>query len=140
MAAKSKSRRQVIGNDPLDSLIAPRAPERQAPPARDVKPATAPPRETASRPAARRPTPEPIAVEVPKGRSVRATFHIPHDLLEEARNAVVALSGPPLRLTLAGVTQEALRKEIERLKKEHNQGKPFPSRAADLKGGRPIGS
>jgi len=45
-----------------------------------------------------------------------------------------------LRLTLAGVTQEALRKEIERLKKEHNQGKPFPSRAADLKGGRPIGS
>jgi hypothetical protein len=29
-------------------------------------------------------------------------------------------------------------KELERLKAEHNGGKPFPKRDEDLKGGRPI--
>jgi hypothetical protein len=32
----------------------------------------------------------------------------------------------------------ALQKELERLKAEHNGGKPFPQRQEDLKGGRPI--
>lgn len=71
---------------------------------------------------------------------VRATFHIPKDLLEQARDTVVALSGPPTRLTLAALAERALRAELDRLKKKHNKGANFPAREADLKGGRPIGS
>jgi hypothetical protein len=71
---------------------------------------------------------------------VRATFHLPLDLVEEARNATVALSGPPTRLTLARLVETALRREVERLRHTHHGGDPFPARAADLVGGRPIGS
>ena len=71
---------------------------------------------------------------------VRATFHIPGELLEEARDAVVALSGPPARLTLAALAEEALRRELKRLKKAYNEGHDFPPRSGDLRGGRPIGS
>jgi hypothetical protein len=76
----------------------------------------------------------------PKGRKVRATFHIPEELFEEARDAAVHLCGPPLRLTLAAIAERGIRAEVERLKKEHNGNKPFPRRQSDLKGGRPIGS
>ncbi len=71
---------------------------------------------------------------------VRATFHLPVDLLEEARDAAVHLSGPPNRLTLAEFAENAFRHEIERLKKDHNGNKSFPKRQHALRGGRPIGS
>jgi hypothetical protein len=71
---------------------------------------------------------------------VRATFHLPAALLEEARDTVVALSGPPTRLTLAELAETALRREIERLKQTYNGGEDFPPRDAELRGGRPIGS
>lgn len=74
---------------------------------------------------------------VPK---VRATFHIPADLLSDLRDAVVALSGPPDRLTLASLAERALRVELERLQRERNKGRPFPPRSGELRGGRPIGS
>jgi len=54
--------------------------------------------------------------------------------------AVVALSGPPVRLTLAVMAEGALRRELDRLKKAHHKGKTFPTREEPLKGGRPIGS
>jgi hypothetical protein len=73
-------------------------------------------------------------------RRVRATFHLPVDLVEEIRNATVALSGPPTRLTLARLVENALRREVERLRHLHHGGDPFPQREADLVGGRPIGS
>jgi hypothetical protein len=76
----------------------------------------------------------------PKPQKVRATFHLPEALFEEARNAVVLLSGPPVRLTLAKLAEIALRRELDRLKKAHNRGKGFPHRDGALKGGRPIGS
>jgi hypothetical protein len=69
---------------------------------------------------------------------LRATFHLPEALFEEARDAVVQLSGPPVRLTLAGLAETALRRELDRLKKLHNGGKDFPRRKGELKGGRPI--
>ena len=72
---------------------------------------------------------------------VRATFHIPEDLLNEARNTVVALSGPPHRLTLAKLAERALRHELDRLRDERpggQRGNAFPQRAHDLRGGRPI--
>lgn len=71
---------------------------------------------------------------------VRATFHLPADLVNECRNAVVWLAGPPERLTMARLAENALRSEIFRLRKKYTKGKPFPERTEELRGGRPIGS
>jgi hypothetical protein len=78
-------------------------------------------------------------------RAVRATFHLPAALVDEAKNAVVALSGPPWRLTLAGLMRDALAREIERLKDAYHAGEPWPRRSATradggsgLVGGRPL--
>lgn len=73
-----------------------------------------------------------------KQQKVRATFHLPIDVFEESRDAVVFLSGPPVRLTLAALAENAIRRELKRLRKLHNDGEPFPRRQEDLKGGRPI--
>jgi hypothetical protein len=73
---------------------------------------------------------------------VRATFHISADLLNEVRNAVVALSGPPHRLTLAQFAEEALRDKLVQLKGDQSgrmRGRDFPQRESELRGGRPIG-
>ena len=104
-------RRPTIGSDPFDALLAPSAPRT--------------PR-AAGKPSAR------------PGRKVRATFHLPAELVEEAKNAVVALSGPPVRLTLAALVRDALARELERLRKAHHKGKPWPCRTAPLVGGRPV--
>lgn len=69
---------------------------------------------------------------------VRATLYLPHDLLEEARNAAVHLGGYPLRMTLTKLAERAFRAELERLKMTYNAGQEFPPREEDLKGGRPI--
>jgi hypothetical protein len=60
-----------------------------------------------------------VAIEACRILSVEqrsATFHLPEDLMNEARNTVVALSRPPHRLTLAKLAENALRNELERLK------------------------
>lgn len=80
------------------------------------------------------------AVEPKKAAKVRATFHLSEELFEAVRDAVVSLSGPPLRLTLASFAENALRRELERLQKAENKGKAFPKRESELRGGRPIGS
>ena len=68
----------------------------------------------------------------------RVAFYLSEELADAIRNAVVQLSGPPLRLTMTELAEMAFQKELERLKAEYNDGKPFPKRAEDLKGGRPI--
>jgi hypothetical protein len=73
-------------------------------------------------------------------RKVRATFHLPAQLFDECRDAVVYLSGPPVRLTLAALAEEALGRELARLKRKHNSSKRFPRRVGELRGGRPIGT
>jgi hypothetical protein len=73
-----------------------------------------------------------------RGRKVRATFHISAELLDELRDVVVALSGPPDRLTLSDLAEGALRREVDRLKRVHMRGKTFAKRSQELKGGRPI--
>jgi hypothetical protein len=73
-----------------------------------------------------------------RGAKVRATLYLPYELLDEARNAVVHLSGPPARLTLTKLAEQALRRELQRLKDGYTQGQPFPARDEELKGGRPI--
>jgi hypothetical protein len=71
----------------------------------------------------------------------RATFHLPADLIDELRNAVVALSGPPYRLTMSKLAESALRRELDRLRQEQagaDTGKPFRHRAGEVTRGRPI--
>lgn len=69
---------------------------------------------------------------------VRATLYLPEDLLEEARDATVHLAGFPARLTLTKLAENAFRAELARLKQLYNQGREFPRRDEDLRGGRPI--
>lgn len=68
-----------------------------------------------------------------------ATFHLSVEIVDEARDAVSALAGPPLHLTLAELVDRALRAELGRLRKQHNGGEPFPKRRAPIRSGRPIG-
>ncbi len=83
-------------------------------------------------------TPQTRPIRKVRVKKVRATFHLSVDLLEELRNATVALSGPPERLTLSALVEDGLRKELERLKKRYTGGRRFAPRASGLKGGRPI--
>jgi hypothetical protein len=122
----TKNKRSAMARNPLDMLLSDgSAPEGAA--------------ET---PAAVRASEHPHDGPPPRARvaKVRATFHLPVDLMDEARNAVVFLAGPPERLTLASLTETAIRRELERLSKKHHEGKGFPRRSGELKGGRPISS
>ena len=78
-----------------------------------------------------------LADERPAAK-VRATLYLSQKVLDEARNAAVHLAGNPLRLTLTKLAEEALRRELDRLKQCYNGGVDFPHRGEDLKGGRPI--
>jgi hypothetical protein len=69
---------------------------------------------------------------------VRATLYLSEEILDQARNAAVHLAGYPARLTLTKLAEDALRAELERLKRLYNNGQEFPQRDADLRGGRPI--
>ncbi len=71
-------------------------------------------------------------------RKVRATLYLPPELLDEARDAAYHLAGHPAHMTLTKLAEQAFRRELERLKKLHNDGGAFPHRKEDLKGGRPI--
>ncbi len=69
---------------------------------------------------------------------VRATLYLPQDVLDEARDAAVYLAGYPARLTLTKLAENAFRAELRRLKLLYNEGRDFPPRDEDLRGGRPI--
>jgi len=126
MAKKTptKKKRSVIGADPLDAMVPTKGDGRAATKAsrRGLEPAGT----------TKRPEPE------PRISKQRLTVHIPVDLAERCKDAVVALSGPPARLTLAELAENALEAELAKLAKTYNKGKTFPKRTADLKGGRPI--
>ena len=86
------------------------------------------------RPSERRGAPKPPSA---KGR---ATFHLPAELLDEMRNTVVALSGPPLRLTMSKLAANAIRHELDRLRRESGGSKrAFGQRAGEVTKGRPVG-
>ena len=73
-------------------------------------------------------------------RKARATFHLPAELLEEMRNTVVALSGPPHRLTMSKLAATALQRELGRLRRESGgPKKAFAQRAEEVTKGRPVG-
>lgn len=125
-----KKIRKTIGENPLDVLL---SPVTEGPTDRSA---------TNAGTARRKAPTQPKDPSLPKRSSepTRATFHLPNDLVEEARDVVVALSGPPLRLTLAAFAENALRAEIERLKRKYNDGAAFPRREGTVRVGRPIGS
>lgn len=71
---------------------------------------------------------------------LRASFQVPEELLADVRDAVIALSGPPERLTMARFAEEAFRRELERLQSIHNRGKPFDATDGLVRVGRPVGT
>jgi hypothetical protein len=73
------------------------------------------------------------------GPPYRVSFVPDRGLLERARNATFALSGPPEVLTLTRLLNDALRREVERLERRHQSGSPFPPRPGTLRPGRRIG-
>ena len=50
------------------------------------------------------------------------------ELYERFMNAVHALSGPPEQLRYASTLRAAVEREVSRLEKKHNGGRPFPNR------------
>lgn len=71
---------------------------------------------------------------------------LPPDLLHEARNAVgyllsIRKAGDITPLpTIAGLFEAGIRREVERLKREHMKGESFPVYKKELPRGRPEGS
>lgn len=71
-------------------------------------------------------------------KKVRVAFYLSAGLAEEIRNCVVHLSGPPQRLTMTALAEEAFREKLSCLQTACTHGEPFPPREGELKGGRPI--
>ncbi len=71
-------------------------------------------------------------------KGVPTAFRLTPDLAQQLRDAAVALQGPPLFLTLSGLVEEGLWRELKRLKKAYNEGKDFPHRPGKVRRGRPI--
>ena len=70
----------------------------------------------------------------------RITLELPETLIDEVRDAAYWLSGPPHQLTLTAIAEEALVREIQRIKQDHNHGQAFKPRTGPLRTGRPLGS
>jgi hypothetical protein len=123
------SRRRTIGTDPLEAVLTPF-------PDAELRPWSGSPVARKGKGAGKGSVPAAPRRAAPS--RVRATFHLPGELVEQARDAVVALSGPPVRLTLAALVEAGIRRELERLQKAHHAGKPWPKRRHALVGGRPV--
>jgi len=98
-------------------------------------------RKTAKVPSSRKKPATLPAANPPKPPKVRATFHLPAELVEETTSAVLFVRqvADPV-FTLAALAEAALTRELKRLKKIHNAGRPFPKTRERLRGGRPLGS
>jgi hypothetical protein len=83
--------------------------------------------------------PMPYVAKPREGRR-RTTFHMDASIIEKSRDCVVALSGPPERMTLVKLVETALERYMDELAKKYNKGRPFPPRKSEVHGGRPIGS
>ena len=68
----------------------------------------------------------------------KITLYFREKLLEEARSAVLALGAEGREPSnLSALFDTALERELVRLRKAHNGGRPFPPYRARLPGGRP---
>ena len=102
MTTNTNRRRPTLGSDPFDALV----PENPSPSSRQKRKA--------------------------KVRKIRATFHLPMELFDRARDAAYWTPG----LTLSSLCEAGLRSAIVNL--ERKRGEAFPKRAGDLKAGRPV--
>lgn len=66
------------------------------------------------------------------------TTALPADLAEEVRDAVVWLPTQGARVTVAGLGEQAPRRELDRLRDAHHDGRPFPPRTRPPPSGRPV--
>jgi hypothetical protein len=71
-------------------------------------------------------------------RKQKVNARITAALLDEVRDCVVALSGPPHGLTMDEFAEEAYRRELERLKRSHHAGQPFARRPYNPRPGRRV--
>lgn len=81
-------------------------------------------------------SPSTLAPVVARKQKVNA--RISAALLDEVRDCVVALSGPPHGFTMDQFAEEAYRRELERLKRAHHAGQPFARRPYNPKPGRRV--
>ena len=73
------------------------------------------------------------------GRRVRTNLYIDRDQFAEARGAVVRLAASGREPgNLSALVEDALERELARLRAKFNSGKPFPPHGG-LPGGRPRG-
>jgi len=85
------------------------------------------------------PAPPKRSKNVAKGKS-QVTAYIHTTVVEEARNAVMhtmTKAGAPRNLS--ALIESAIVHELQRLREELNNGKPFPQREVELMPGRPGG-
>lgn len=145
------SAKHGMGEDPLDAFMsssdesegpeageggtskkstakAPKAPKRSRARAKKAAPAAIDD-ETSTKPPAR----------TKRKRKLKQTYSIDAGVALAARAAADALQGPPARLTLAAIVEEALRREVARLERMHNEGRPFPAAEGNLRPGRRVG-
>jgi len=106
-------KRRTIGESPLDAVV---------PPPR-------PPAEEGLSSAEAGATTSDFEPRVAKGR---ITVQLPLELTERMRNAVYWTPG----LTLAGLAEAAIRREVDALEAERGEG--FLSRRQELRPGRPV--
>ena len=71
-------------------------------------------------------------------KKTRVSFHLSETLAERVRNTVDALSGPPHRLSMAKIAEDALQDACKKYEQDNNGGKLFPQRPGDLVGGRRV--
>jgi hypothetical protein len=138
----SATKTRALGADALDGLVPIHTvqglePNHGMPEAMDTPTPQAPLHATTPQPSVRRPRQTRAAESAPMGRE-KITFSLPQDLVEACRDAADFLSGPPVRMTLASLVERALRREIERLRREHHHGEAFPPRGGPLRTGRPM--
>jgi hypothetical protein len=102
----------------------------------DERPTAPTEAETATR---AEPAPPKRSKNVAKGKS-QVTAYIHTTVVEEARNAVMhtmTKAGAPRNLS--ALIESAIVHELQRLREELNNGKPFPQREVELMPGRPGG-
>ena len=71
-------------------------------------------------------------------KKARVGIYLLPSLMEEIRDATVALSGPPTSLTVTAFFDDAVRRELKHLKRSQNSGKDFPKRKTNPRRGRPV--
>jgi len=69
----------------------------------------------------------------------RISASIDENIVNELRNTVVFLQGPPLFLSVKKFMEVAIIKELDHLKRAYNFGKDFEKVPAAPRRGRPVG-